>query len=198
LAPWLYAGFFYILARILSTASGGFPSLDEVRGNGSMLVNTTTHEDIGTVLFPSMNFSCGGRISKLTFLAVQGGVRTSDLEIALVIATPQGAFRQENVNASNASLIGDSGTGYELQYEVEFQAGDVLSVHQVPSSHHHLLHQMNEVVETCTLTGDRLRSRDNCTFHRDIGRPLVAVETGNLYISCIDSHIIMKPASDLL
>ena len=83
------------------------------------------------------------------------------------------------VNASNANLIGGSGTGYELKYEVEFQAGDMLSVYQVYSSRHHLLHQMSEVVETCTLTGDRLRSRDNCTIHSDIARPLVAVESGN-------------------
>ena len=161
-----------------------------------MLVNTTTHEDIGRVLFPSMNFSCNGRISKLTFLAVQGEVRNFDLEIALGRPTPQGeVFTMDIVNAANASLIGGSGTGYELKYEVEFQTGDMLSVYQVPSSRHHLLHQMNEVVEACTLAGDRLRSRDNCTIHSVIGRPLVAVETGNslcVCTSCIDSHIIMK------
>ena len=164
----------------LFIASGGFPSLDEVRGNGSMLVNTTTHEDMGRVLFPSMNFSCNGTISKLTFLAVQGQVHTFDLEIALGRPTPQGeVFTMDAVNASNASLIGGSGTGYELKYEVEFQAGDMLSVYQVFTSRHHLLHQMNEVVETCTLTENRLRSRDNCTIYSDIGRPLVAMETGN-------------------
>ena len=167
-----------------------------------MLVNTTTYEDIGRMLFPSMNFSCNGRISKLTFLAVQGELRNFDLEIALGRPTPQReVFTMDNVNASDASLIGGSGTGYELKYEVEFQAGDMLSVYQAPSSsRHYLLHQMNEVVETCTLTGDRLRSRDNCTIHSDIGRPLVAVETGNslcVCTSCIDCHIIMKPASHM-
>ena len=178
---------------MLYTASGGFPSLDEVRGNGSMLVNTTTHEDIGTVLFPSMNFSCNGRISKLTFLAVQGQVRTFDLEIALGRPTPQGeVFTMDIVSASNASLIGGSGTGYELKYEVEFQAGDMLSVYQVSSSsRHHLLHQMNEVVETCTLTENRLRREDNCTIHSDIGRPLVAVETGNSL--CVCEPLVLTP-----
>ena len=151
-----------------------------------MLVNITTHEDIGAVLFPTMNFSCNGTISKLTFLAVQGEVRNFDLEIALGRPTPQGeVFVMYIVNASNASLIGGSGTGYELKYEVEFQAGDMLSVYQVHPSRHYLLYQMNEVVETCTLTGNRLRSRDNCTIHSVIGQPLVAVETGNSLCVCL-------------
>ena len=157
----------------------GFPSLDEVRGNGSMLVNTTTHEELSTVLFPGMNFTCDGRISKLTFLAVQGGIRTFDLEFALRRPTPQGGvFTVDIVNASNASLISGSGTGYEVKYEAEFQAGDMLSVNQVPASRHHLLHQTNEVVKTCTLTGRGWKKKVNFTSNRDIGQPLVAVDTG--------------------
>ena len=56
-------------------AGGGFPSLDEVRGNGSMLVKTSTpaaEAGTRTMLFPSMNFTCNGTITKLTFLAVPG------------------------------------------------------------------------------------------------------------------------------
>lgn len=144
-----------------------------------MLVNTTTHEELGTVLFPSMNFTCDGRINKLTFLAVQGGIRLSDLEFAIGRPTAQGGvYRVDIVNTSNASLIGGSGTGYEVKYGVDFQAGDMLSVYQVPTSRHHLLHQMNRVVEICTLTGKGLRRNVNCTVNENIGQPLVAVATG--------------------
>ena len=150
-----------------------------------MLVNTTTHENINLVLFPSMNFTCNGRISKLVFLAVQRDFRSFDLEFA--IGTPtlsaQGeAFIRDIVNASNASLIGGSGTGYEVKYEVNFQSGDMLSVYQVYASRYHLLHQMNEVVEICK-TGKGWRVKVNCTINDNIGRPLVAIDTG-IYMYC--------------
>ena len=149
-----------------------------------MLVNTTTHEELGTVLFPSMNFTCDGRISKLTFLAVQGELRSTELKFALGRSIGLGfVFTLDNVNASNASIIGGSGTGYELKYEVNFQEGDMLSVFQVPASRHHLLHQTNKVIETCTLTGERSMKDVNCTVYGDLGQPLVAMETGTM--SCI-------------
>ena len=147
-----------------------------------MLVNTTTHDNIGRVLFPSMNFTCDGKITKLTFLAVQGLFLT-DLQFGLGhlvknTISQRGASQMDIMNASKAILISSSGTGYELRYEVTFQAGDVLSVHQLSYSQHHLLHQVNEVIETCTVIGTEGRGNVSCTIDGGIGRPFVAVETG--------------------
>ena len=45
----------------------GLSSLDEVRGNGSMLLNVTTRNmRKNDLLFPSLNFTCNGTIERLT------------------------------------------------------------------------------------------------------------------------------------
>ena len=176
-----------VLSRSNSIASSGFPSLDEVRGNGSMLVNTITYDNIGRMLLPSMNFTCDGNITKLTFLAVQGPAPTSDLYYIFGriiyswrpdVIVQGGTFQ---MNASKAVLVGGSGTGYELKFdsEFEFHAGDMLSVYQIKSSRHHLLHQVGQVIEGCSFV-DGLQG-NICELKQNIARPLIAVETGMLF-----------------
>ena len=174
-------------------AGGGFPSLDEVRGNGSMLVKTSTLAEAGTrtLLFPSMNFTCNGIITKLTFLAVprardsrlvirsffQIGRMYSEVDNTTYVGYPS----NQGLNIDKAVHINGSVTGYELNYEnggISFQAGEVFGLHQSTNSLYYLLHQIGERIETCS----RNWKGNNfiCTVGGDIDRPLVAVETGML------------------
>ena len=167
-------------------AGGGFPSLDEVRGNGSMLVKTSTLAEAGTrtMLFPSMNFTCNGTITKLTFLAANRissffhlGRVYSQVDNYTYLVDPH----TEDLSIDGAVPIDGSVTGYELNYEsgeIPFQAGDVLGLQQSPL--YYLLHQMGERMETCDKTWSPMRKNFICTVGGDIDRPLMAVETGML------------------
>ena len=168
-------------------AGGGFSSLDEVRGNGSMLVKTSTLAEAGTrtMLFPSMNFTCNGTITKLTFLAVPGANRIiSNFHLGRVHSQVDNTYlvdpHTQDLSIDGAVPIDGSVTGYELNYENEipFQAGDVLGLEQSPL--YYLLHQMGERMETCDKTWSPIWNTFICTVGGDIDRPLMAVETGML------------------
>ena len=172
-------------------AGGGFPSLDEVRGNGSMLVKTSTpaaEAETRTLLFPSMNFTCNGTITKLTFLAVPGRANriSSNFHLGRVYSQVDNTYlvdpHTEDLSIDGAVPIDGSVTGYELNYENEipFQAGDVLGLEQSPHSLYYLLHQMGERMETCDKTWSPIWNNFICTVGGDIDRPLVAVETSML------------------
>ena len=174
-------------------AGGGFPSLDEVRGNGSMLVKTSTpaaEAGTRTLLFPSMNFTCNGTITKLTFLAVPGRANriSSNFHLGRRVYSQVDNYtylvdpHTEDLSIDGAVPIDESVTGYELNYENEipFQAGDVLGLEQSPHSLYYLLHQMGERIETCNMTWSVMWNNFICTVGGDIDRPLVTVETGML------------------
>ena len=163
----------------------GFPSLDEIRGNGSLLVDTTTHTDESSqVLFPDINFTCDGRLTKLTFVALRGYVQSVDsiLNLYMESSTVDNEYTagsKHNFNATIATPIPGTATGYELQFEngVPFMAGHVLGIRsQVSSSKYHFLYQLGEEITVCR----RVYSPNefSCTPESEFGRPLVAVEAG--------------------
>ena len=161
----------------------GFPSLDEIRGNGSLLVDTTTHtNESSQVLFPDINFTCDGRLTKLTFVALRGDVRSVDsiLNLFMESSTVDNEYngrRIHNFNAAIATPIPGTATGYELQFEngVPFMAGHVLGIQsQVSGSKYHFLYQLGEEITVCRRVSSP--SQFFCTLESEFGQPLVAVE----------------------
>ena len=162
----------------------GFPSLDEIRGNGSLLVDTTTHtNELGQVLFPDINFTCNGTLTKLTFVALRGSVGSVDsiLNLYMESSTVENIYtgqRMHRFNATTATPIPGTATGYELQIEnggVHFMAGHVLGIRQASNSKYHFLYQLGEEITVCR----RVYSNQFfCTPESGFGHPLVAVEAG--------------------
>ena len=175
----------FIISNI--TAGGaftsGFPSLDEIRGNGSLLVDTTTHTDESSqLLFPGINFTCNGTLTKLTFVALRGDVRSVDSILNLFMKSHTGeneytAGRKYNFNATIATPIPNT-TGYELQFEngVPFKAGHVLGIRQASNSKYHFLYQLGEDITVCRRVD--FSNEFSCRPESEFGHPLVAVEAG--------------------
>ena len=157
-------------------------SLDEVLGNGSMLVETTKFEDNDHVAFPTMNFTCSGSLTKLIFLAVPrpevSGSDASNFGIGMLLESNTFAMH-EKLDIPDMVPIGGSGTGYELNYQpgdVSFQEGHMLALFQHPSSHHIILLQKGDMREVCRFGSVGWQNTTSCTNVSH--RPLVAVETG--------------------
>ena len=162
-----------------------FPRLDEIRGNGSLLVDTTTHTDESSqLLFPGINFTCNGTLTKLTFVALRGDIRPVDSILNLFMENPTvkdqyyTARRFHNFNATIATLVPGTATGYKLQFEngVPFMHGHVLGIRQASNSKYHFLYQLGEDITVCRRVN--YSNEFSCTLERDFGHPLVAVEAG--------------------
>ena len=159
----------------------GFPSLDEVRGNGSLLMNTTIHRVAYEKVFPAMTFTCNGTVTKWTFVALRGERGLSQLKL-LRMSSPEYPPLQtyyhtaSALNTSSAIPVPGSVTGYELtepRHQLSFQAGDVLGISQQHSAEHLFVYQLGVELEICKRV-----SRTYCEGNGNFGRPLVAVETG--------------------
>ena len=158
------------------------PSLDEVLGNGSMLVETTEFKDDDHVAFQTMNFTCSGYLTKLIFLAVPryDALGSGGLSFGIGMLLENNTFViHEKLDIPDMDPIGGSGTGYQLNYQpgnVSFQEGHMLALFQYYSSHHIILLQKGEMREVCRFGSDGWQHSVSCT---NVGhRPLVAVETG--------------------
>ena len=152
--------------------TSGFPSLVEVRGNGSLLndgVYSTHDGEIRSV--PGIQFICSGRITKISFIALPGvGISNS----IFMIITGGGLVR-DSIGISGAIL--SFGTfGYELSgLDTQFQNGDTLQIRYkvYERSRLRILHQVGDK-ELSSCLG--LPDNDNCG--PDYDYPLLAVETG--------------------
>ena len=164
------------LCGVGGTFTSGFPTLDEIRGNGSLLndgVYSTHDGEIRSV--PDVQFTCNGTISKFTFIALPGvGIQNTVLAI----------LRQDNIirnfNTAGATLsFGDF--GYSEQSppnDVQFQTGDTLQIdHQLyASSRLRILHQVgDDMLDICWRWRNEGPSDTRCELDYDY--PLLAVET---------------------
>ena len=167
-----------------TVSTSGFPSLEEVRGNGSLLVNTTTHDEAYERAFPDMTFTCNGTVTKWTFIALRGERRQGGSQLRLLRLSPSLQTYYDTalaLDTSSASLVPGSVTGYELTkpgHQLSFQAGDVLGMSQQHLlAAHHFMYQLGVRLDICKRL-DGGSSNYYCEETGDIGRPLVAVETG--------------------
>ena len=164
----------------------GFPSLEEVRGNGSLLVNTATRNETYETAFPDMTFTCNGTVTKWTFIALRGEWSLRGSQLKLLRSSPEHRRLQtyyhtaSPFDTSSASPVPGSVTGYELtgpRHQLSFQAGDVLGMSQQHSAEHLFMYQLGVRLEICNRV-DGGSNNYTCEESGDIGRPLVAVETG--------------------
>ena len=162
------------------------PSLDEVLGNGSMLVETTEFENDDHVAFQTMNFTCSGNLTKLIFLALPrpDAPGSGGLYFGIGMLLESNTFViHKKLDIPDMDPIGGSGTGYELNYQpgdVSLQEGHMLALFQHSSSHHIILLQKGEMIKVCRFGSEGWQHTAECT---DVShRPLVAVETG-IFIS---------------
>ena len=168
----------------------GFPTLNDVRANGAIMVQTEKFDPINLTLYPSMTFTCSGNITKLRFLAMRGrGDHELNIGLATRLAMPadQGTYVAPfNItDFSNAQHTGGSGTGYETNFscrEMEFHDGDILAVRQQPSRLR-LLYQVGEKIDACCFsTPNYWWGSITCNKHHY--RPLVTIETGIMCTVC--------------
>ena len=147
-------------------------------------MDTTTHTDeLSQVLFPDINFTCDGRLTKMTFVALRGDVQSVDSILNLLMESPtvENEYTARSIhsfNATTATPIPGTATGYELQFEngVPFMAGHVLGIRQVSSSKYHFLYQLGEDITVCRRTNSP--NEFFCIPESGFGHPLVAVEAG--------------------
>ena len=165
--------------RSSNNSVSGLPSLDEVRGNGSMLLNITTLEGKNDLIFPSLNFTCNGTIKRVIFLAKQNIFSSPNyLDFGLWSpSTHSDILYQEKMflSISNAVRFEDSGIAYVITpEEASFVEGDVFSIHQGATSlHYHLFFEEKKVYICRNYTTNNI----TCKMEK-IGYPLVAIETG--------------------
>ena len=163
------------LSVVGGTFTSGFPSLDDIRGNGSLLndgVYSTHDGEIRSV--PGIQFTCSGRITKISFIALPGvGIMNS----VFIIATEDG-FVRNSIGFSGANL--SFGTfGYELSgLDTQFQNGDTLQIqHEAyERSRLRILHQVGD--KELNICWRWLGINSNNICGPDYDYPLLAVETG--------------------
>ena len=183
----------------------GFPSLEAIKYNGSLLVKTFTPrpEVKYDKVFPNMNFTCNvGNITKWMFAAIEGSILISQLKLMRKALNNSSAFTYyyhvvPALTASNATPIAENPplcfsrtTGipplciYELPTPagIPLKAGDVLGIFQQQFSQYRFLYQWGRQFTSCNRTKDG-GNIYLCDDRGDFGRPLVAVETGK-YSQC--------------
>ena len=163
------------------TFTSGFPSLDVIRGNGSLLndgVYSTHDGEIRSV--PSVEFTCNGnwRITKFTFIALP---RVGDHHTEFVVVGPGNSERRISTEGATQSF---GEFGYELSVPetgsdmLQFQDGDTLEIdhYWYGNSSLRILHQVgDEELAICW----RWRSEGSMIYRvTDYDYPLVAIETG--------------------
>ena len=164
--------------RSSDNSVNGLSSLDEVRGNGSMLLNVTTRNmSKNDLLFPSLNFTCNGTIERLVFLAkpkntsfyLSFGWNSTHNNATLY-------HRQMPLSTSEAVHFEDSGIAYEITpEEASFVKGDVFRIHQDTPRVHYELFLERKKVQVCNYTN---------MCNEIIGYPLIAIETGMYAYLC--------------
>ena len=110
------------------TFTSGFPSLDEIRGNGSLLSDGVYSTHDGEIRSVPVRSNCTGemmRIITITFIALPGvGGENS----SLVVLRPDNTSRDFVSLSSATPTFGEF--GYELSLQgILFEAGDTLEIH---------------------------------------------------------------------
>ena len=168
----------HMATSIGSSLTRGFPSLEELIRNGSLLERYSTHDgEMRSV--PGVRWNCsepdGGRISKITFIALPGvGMNRPSLRI---VRHPGG---DQDIDISGGmEKFGEF--GYEvtpMNANVMFNDGDMLMIRHPPyeDSGLRLLHQVDDVARNICIGPP---GPENC--QPDYDYPLLAIETGIQY-----------------
>ena len=158
--------------------TSGFPSLEELRRNGSLLERYSTHDgEMRSV--PAARSTCSGvRVTKIAFIALPGNGNGKTL---LLVNGENEVGKVEIVLTSASQTFGE--LGYELSLptgvNVYFNEGDTLWIRHPPhqESGVRLLYQEvgHEARRACWSTAEPA-GPENCQHDYDI--PLLAIETG--------------------
>ena len=158
----------------------GFPSLDELIRNGSLIERYSTHDgELRSVPGVRGNYSgINGRISKITFIALPG----VGMENTLLILNDASNVRKIDIELSSASqTIGK--LGYELTIpsyiNIYLSEMDMILIRHPPleGGGLRLLHQVGSVARNiCWSISD---GPTICQLDYDY--PLLAIETGELH-----------------
>jgi hypothetical protein len=165
-----------------------FSSLNEIRGNGSLLVNVISPDDGITdkfVLFPNMMFNCPGRIEKVKFLTSPSLMSSDNTMFGL------GWLKEdENIYKVKAWLpktAGKNGTLFEQSYystHMNYKPGDVFAM----QLSHKVLINMDKTIELlgCFMVHEHGPQMYRCIM-RPGYQPLVTIETDHL--ECISGFV---------
>ena len=179
-----------VLDIVGSSPTRGFPNLEEVQGNGSLLSKYSTHDgELRSVPSGQSNCSTGqGSITEIAFIALPGVGYDS---IELVINSSNSVVSTVNLSGAIQSF----GTfGYELVLpeanRIAFNSGDVLWLY-LPyhnESRLRLLYQTVPVpLNTCWRYIEEVSGDIKCGDYHDY--PLLAFETGNIIIMYVHAWI---------
>ena len=170
-----------LLSGVGDTFTSGFPSLDEIRGNGSLLndgVFSTHDGEIRSV--PGVRFTCNGRITKITFIALPGvGNRNSVFAVIRPNdGTGTGIVRYSFGTSGATDSFGDFRYETVSVPDVQFQGGDTLRINLQPynMSRLRILHQRGD--EELDICWKPFGVNVNYTCGLDYDYPLLAIETG--------------------
>ena len=156
-----------------SSLTRGFPSLEELRGNASLLERYSTHDGERRSV-PGVRSTCSTgnrRLSKVTFIALPGvGQAHIVLSVGAAVLNMSGAtktfgeFGYELTVPTNINIMLDEGN---ISLWIQHPPYEVSSMR--------LLHQVgDEARNICWRTRDD--GSDNC--EDDYDYPLLAIETG--------------------
>ena len=129
---------------------------------------------------PSVEFTCSGRITKFTFIALRG---VGDQHTEFVVVVGQNGPDQRISTEGATRSFGEF--GYELPVPetgpgmMQFQAGDTLEINHYwyGNSRLRILHQVgDEELDICWRWRDEDSSNNRCVTDYDY--PLVVIETG--------------------
>ena len=156
-----------------SSLTRGFPSLEELRGNASLLERYSTHDGERRSV-PGVRSTCSTgnrRLSKVTFIALPG-----DGQAHIVLSVGAAVLNMSGATKAFGAF------GYELtvpmNINIMLDEGNIsLRIQHPPyeESSMRLLHQVgDEARNICWTLGDS--GPDNC--EDDYDYPLLAIETG--------------------
>ena len=166
-----------------SLAARTFSSLDEIRGNGSFLVNVGP--DVRTtdqfVLFPNMRFNCPGHIEKVKFLALPNSVKFTLPNRDPIFGIAQfGSGKKYKIKhwpfdtTQNGRIFEQNFRPTQMKYEV----GDVFAIKQ---SGYNLLYNMDDTIDLLRCSEVTNEIQMHMCVNDSGYQPLLTIETGNKY-----------------
>ena len=157
-----------------SSVTRGFPSLEELLRNGSLLERYSTHDgELRSV--PGVRWNCSGtngRISKTTFIALPGVGMDRPV---LRVLRDQGSGSQDLDISGETQMFGEFGYEMTVNSNVMFNDGDMLLISHPPyeDSGLRLLYEVGDVARNVCIATP---GSQNCQLDYDY--PLLAIETG--------------------
>ena len=153
-----------------------FSSLNEIRGNGSLLLNVSPDPGITDqfVLFQNMKFNCPGYVKKVKFLSIPSN-DTDNTKFGIGELIGGDNYKVKHWLAINVS---ESGTIVEHSYilgQMRYEAGDIFAVQQSHSKL--LLYNMDRRIELYNCSNTSGQQMYRCIPEQGY-QPLVTIETG--------------------